>query len=250
MADGTPQQDWTTAEQRLLRDAYTRGGIAEAAKALPHRSLSALRSRAVVLRLHSPISPLDPARQAHMDRLRAAIRETYEKGIKWGDIKKLCERFECTRALVYQQVQRMGLSPVQLKAPAWTRAELELLEETAHLGINAAAGRFKRAGFKRSAQAIQVQRSRNQIDARTAQDDEGMRSTTALAELLGVSAMTITAWIKLGLKAELRGQPGAGRYLIRDDDLRRFIAAHPLRVNLTRIPHAARAWFVSMLSGL
>jgi hypothetical protein len=260
MADGTPTTTpvpaparpnrWTTTESAKLRASFPTGGIAAARAALPHRSDLALRAQASRLGLRSPISPKDPARAAYIERLRAAIREVYDRGLKWGDIKALCERFDCNRMLIYQHMLRMGLQPVQLKAKPWTPAELELLEETAHLGINAAERRFRKSGFKRSRAAIMVQRTRNDVSAQTAKDDHGLRTTGALGTLLGVTDATIRGWLRMGLKAERRGTAEGCHYLIRDADLRRWIVDHPLRVNLNRIPEASRPWFVTMLAGL
>lgn len=243
------QKEWTTGEIARLSKTYPVGGIEAARAAVPGRSDMAIRQQAYRLGLQSPHAPEDPARLARLARLDADIRSTYEKGLKWGDIKRICERQGVSRALVYARVRELGLPPVQIKGKAWSDEELALLEETAHLAVHTAHKRFARAGFRRSPHAIQVKRSRRDMCIRTAKEDRGLRTTSDLAELLGVSDQTIRTWVREGLRAELRGTSQGGHYLVKEADLRRWIIDHPLRINLVRIPYAAHPWFITMLAG-
>lgn len=241
---------WTGPEMKALREAYLRGGLPEARKALPHRSDSALRGRANQMGLRSPVANTHPDRQRLAEQVDEALRALYSRGIQWGDLRTLCETHQVNRAYVARRVQHLGLPVVQLKGKPWSKAERELLHETAHMTVQRAAGRFRMGGFKRTPGAIQQERSRQSLRVRTEADAVGLRSTTQLGELLGVVDQTVRSWITLGLKAERRGSAASCTYLVRDADLRKFIAAHPLRVHLNRIPGHARTWFVTMLSGL
>jgi len=244
MADGaiTP---WTTREESTLRAAYRAGGASAARAALPGRTDQAVRMRAHTLGLTAPVN--SPDAQRKREAVDADIRRAYEGGLAWGALRDIVEKHGVNRSYIYRRAAALGFQPVQLRAAAWTDAEIDLLHDTAHMGVNRAAAAFKAKGYQRTAGAIQRMRGQQSLCMRVAGESAGIRTTPQLAELLGVTDQTIRDWIRrCGLRAEDRGTA----YRVSDRDLRRWIAGRPLRINLSRIPAAAVPWFITMLSGL
>lgn len=143
------------------------------------------------------------------------------------------------------------LLPGRSYAAIFTKEELQLLVDTAHLSPKVAAARFKKHGFVRSETGIHVKRKRLKVKP----SDNGYYNASQLAMLLGVDPSTVANWCERGwLKAKRRGtnrtQPqGGDQWWIREADVRTFAVHHPMRIDHRKLPPSSWAWFVELLVG-
>lgn len=252
-ASSVPLRHWTTRELAVLDEHYRRGGLDAAREALPHRTPAAIYQKAtgkLGIKLgRRNVRGAWWIKNAAIDEL---LREAYARPAGEQDLNALAKRVDRPRWWLSKRALALGFKAPRFAEPDWTQEEITLLHETAHVTPTCAARKFKARGFARSETAIVVKRKRESCRP----SDNGYYTATQLAELLGIRcAKTITRAIIAGdLVAERRGttrtdSQGGDHWWIRERDLRAYIVAHPLRIDLRKIPAASATWFIGLLAG-
>ena len=181
------------------------------------------------------------------DRIDAVIREVYRRRLeendrgatRWAQKKTGWPKF-----MIARRGAELGLA--RTKEPNWSPPELAVLEETAHLGVEAVQKRLGKRGFARSRTAILLKRKRLKLTAHL----DGY-SGNALAELFGVDNHRVYRWIADGmLAAERRGtdrshKQGGDTYWIRREDVHAFVMQHPDEYDLRKVE---KWWFLSLIT--
>lgn len=248
-----PYRPWTTRELTLLDQHYRRGGLEAARAALPHRTPGAIYQKAVLkLGIRLGRRNVRGAWWTQSDQIDALLREVFERPAGRQALTALAKRVDRPRWWLSRRALALGLKAPRFADPDWSEAEIELLAQTAHLSPRVAQRKFAAAGFRRSEAAVIVKRKRE----RCRPSDNGYYTATQLAELLGIGcAKTITRAIRAGeLRASPRGtartsQQGGDHWWIREQDLRAYIVAHPMRIDLRKVPVASTSWFIQLLTG-
>lgn len=238
------RQFWKTNELAALREHYPQGGINACEPHLPGRTRTSIYQRAQMLGLSSPRQkvlvrqswPHDP----HIDQ---QIRFAHQQPPKKGGVEKLARLVGRPTWWVSKRARELGLVTPRFREPAWSDAELAIVEATRELSSEATQRALARAGFKRTITAVVVKRKRLGIHV---PERVGLYSTGEIADLLGYERSTVIRWIRLGY---LRARNTDAGHFADDASLRRFLIEHPLQVDLRRLPMANRPWFVQMLAG-
>lgn len=182
------------------------------------------------------------------EQIDAIIREAYRRRLeekdrqatRWAQRETGWPKF-----MIVRRGAELGLA--RTKEPNWSPAELAILEETAHLGVEAVRRKLAQAGFGRSRTGILLKRRRLKLTACL----HGY-SGNALAALFGVDNHKIYRWIEDGvLVAERRGtdrtsKQGGDTYWIRREDTYAFLLNHPDEYDLRKVE---KWWFLSLITG-
>lgn len=240
---------WTTDELRTLAAYYPPGGVAACIPQLPGRSQEAIYQRAARLKLKTGRPRGDRNVWPHSEDKDARITALYTGTRGVGDVVALARELGVPRWYISKRATELGLV-VPHRSDFWSQEELDLLEATSHMLPECARRRFAKTGFKRSASAIKLRRRMDQVKA----SDNGYHSARQVAQLLGVDDKTVARWISAGLRAKRRGtartpEQGGDPYWIQEKDLRAYAIAHPLRIDLAKIPAASRPWFIGVIAG-
>lgn len=240
---------WTTKELGILRQVYPDGGVAACLPLLPGRTQEAIYQRAQRLQLKTSKPRGERKSWPHSPEKDERIRALYAGPRDPGDVVALARELGVPRWYVSKRATELGLV-VPNQSETWSQAELDLLEATSHMLPECARRKFAKAGFKRSASAIKLRRSIDQVKA----SDNGYHSARQVAQLFGIDDKTVARWISMGLRARRRGtartpEQGGDQWLVQEKDLRAFAIAHPLRIDLAKIPAASRPWFIGVLTG-
>jgi hypothetical protein len=181
------------------------------------------------------------------DRIDTIIREVYRRRLeendrqatRWAQLETGWPKF-----MIARRGAELGLA--RTKEPNWSPPELAILEETAHLGVEAVRKRLAKLGFARSRTAILLKRKRLKLTAHL----DGY-SGNALAELFGVDNHRIYRWITDGiLVAERCGtdrshRQGGDTYWIRRQEVHTFAMNHPDEYDLRKVE---KWWFLSLIT--
>lgn len=259
MADGSlhpgkiapSREPWTTREIRILREAYPAGGINAVILQLPQRSRTAIYQHAHALGLRCAERPLVRESWTLEPGMDAVITSAHQRPMQRGDVVALAKRLARPVWWVSRRARQLGLTTPRFREAPWDAAEVALLRVTRNHTTESAQRVFKRAGFTRTATAIQVQRKRREVQRDPSED----YTAREVSRLLGHDDSTVGRWIRMGLlKAKHDPQhkltaAGHAPYVVTDKALRQFIIQHPIRIDLRKIPAAHTPWFVDLLAG-
>lgn len=229
---------WQSAEvERLERLSAESAGVEQLLKELPGRSLDAIYKKAVELRFVLPGARRPAAAWKSDDATDELIRLAYADGTR-GAVSELASRLGVDRWRISKRATELNLASARLKDSAWSRAELQILEDLCEQGPAAVHRELRREGFERSPAAVATMVSEH-LRRRERTDAWSARS---VAELMGVDPHTVLRWITHGsLKARQEG----GQWLITRAALRQWVVEHPQAVDLRRI--VDKFWFIDML---
>lgn len=239
---------WTTAEVKILREHYEKpNGPELCADLLPHRALKSIYQQARRHGLKAAGIQLNRKRYTTDEFIDAAIIKAYQGTPDAGAITALSKRIMRPRRWIYDRALKLGVVQPRIKESAWTKEELELLEQHAHKAPQVIARIFRTKGYKRTPTAIMVKRKRLQLDTR----DYDHYTAREVGRLMGVDGKTVTRWIELyGLPAKRRGtrrtegQHG-DEWRISVHALRSWIAHNAAHVDLRKVD---RFWFIDLLT--
>lgn len=252
-----PWRAWRTSEVSTLEVHYATLGPAGCAALLPGRTYQAIAIRARKLGLLAPRPVTQPGgpkrlrrKWAHLftEEFDARVRALYQQPPQRGLVRATAAALGVPRDVLFARARTLGLMVPRLKEPAWTQAEERLLEEHAHMEPRHVQQIFKRAGFIRSATAIDVRRRRLKLD----KTDPDHMTARQLGNLMGVDGSTVVSWIRThGLKAGMQGtartdRQGGDHYRIALKDLRAWMRDHPRLVDLRKVD---RYWFLEVALG-
>lgn len=242
---------WTTREIRVLRDTYPAGGINAVIVQLPRRSRTAIYQHAHALGLRCEGQPLVRESWTLEPGMDEVITTAHQRPMQRGDVVALAKRLARPVWWVSRRARDLGLTTPRFREAPWSVAEVTLLRDTRNHTPASAQRVFKRAGYERTATAIQVQRKRREVHRDPSED----HTSRDVARLLGHDDSTVSRWIRMGLltaKHDPRHKPSAAGnapYVVTDKSLRQFIIQHPIRIDLRKIPAAHTPWFVDLLAG-
>jgi len=182
------------------------------------------------------------------------IRELYQdevgmKAVKYsGPMKALAKEIGIPRWRVSKRAVELGVLPFKKKEPNWCPKELEILEHLSYRTAPTVQKYLKKAGYRRSLQAVVLQRKRKRYTRRSMDP----YTATELAECFGIDVHAIVRWVHRGwLKAMRRGtartrRQGGDEWLFRDQWIRNFILNY---VDVIDFRKADKYWMVDMLVG-
>lgn len=233
---------WTTTEIKLLKEHYPSGGYRACVKAGLQRSRYGTKCKCKKLGLSAPSHIRYPPDEFTDNQILAHYRAPPRR----GNLSALAKRIDRPRKWIAWRARQLGVLTPRRVDKIWSDDEIELLEENAHCVPDVLYQIFKRAGYRRSATAIMVQRRKLRL-----RYADGCYSGESLAELLGVDGKTVTNWITRGwLKASKRGTRLArhdrDHWVITDDEVRRFVRNYTAHVDIRRVD---KFWFVDLLTG-
>lgn len=236
---------WTTVEISTVRREYAIGGVRQAAKALPHRSESAIRAQVARYAMDPP--PERPKRKfpgkiessPEVDALIVAAHRENMPGWKG----RLAQSLGRSPTWVKTRAEKIGLQSTFKREPVWSFGELDIVKESASLQLEAIVDRLRRAGYRRSAGAIKRQISLNGFD----RDNPDVWSGADLARLMGVSGSMVYKWMDVyGLKNTVgKGETKPHRNVTRAD-LRRWVRTNNDLVDLRKVD---QVWFKDVMWG-
>lgn len=240
---------WTDAERAVIRNHYAKHGAQACRAALPGRSLASIRREANALGIRWRNKPFKQRLGTRADH-DALIAQHYANAQPRGAGKALARRIGRPAWYISHRAAELGLRERAEKGQEWSEAELELLDEHAHLSPQQIQKHLARAGYKRTQMAITVRRGRLRIGIGTARELAGLYNAAQLALLLGVERSAPARWIRTGLlTAKRRGTARAeeiDQYDITRTNIRKFITQNPDRIDLRRVN---KLWFIEVLGG-
>jgi hypothetical protein len=181
------------------------------------------------------------------DQIDQLIRELYlnRPDVKTRPgIRLLAKKVNIPHWALKRRARDLGLA--RTKELPWSEPELEILARYAWMSDERLRLKLKAAGHTRTATAIHLKLRRMAF-----KKDGGFYSANSLAQALGIDPHAVTRWINRGdLKAKprgtARGQAQNGDiYLIREKDVRRFILAHPIDIDLRKVD---QLWFLDLIT--
>ncbi len=238
-------QPWRTIEDRILREHYPRLGPTGCVPLLSGRTALAIYQRA-----HAKLGLATQSRLTYKstEQIDKLIADTYHNRTDKGAVSALAKRIGFPLWWVTRRARNLGLVVPRFKEADWSTTETDLLHKHAHKAPEVIRRIFLKHGFRRSATAIIVKRKREHLDIH----DPERYTATQLSHLMGVDAKVVIRWISHGLlEATRRGsqrtpQQGGDMYCIHNLDLRRFIFANPVCVDLRKVD---RYWFLDLMRG-
>lgn len=238
-----PRSFWTVPELSVVREHYPEGGINACEPLLPGRSRASIYQKAGELGVRSNRIKVKVRRSypkdAHVDE---QIRFAHQSVPTKGYMQTLAERVGRPRWWVSKRARELGLTTPRFMEPAWSDEELAIVERTAKLTPSGSQKALERAGFHRSVTAVVVKRKRLDI---TIPKPAGVYCPNSLGALLGYDPKTPIRWIRTG---QLRAVEKDGVFVIREADIRAFLLAHPMQVDLRKLPLLNRPWLYEVLT--
>ncbi len=235
-----PERFWTEDEIVILqRDYETKGPVACQIQ-MPRHNLRTIYQRAQSLGLRAP-------RQKKPGQLRQrhTLTQDQEDEIKrrWpllkgrGAVMALADDMGIPRWVVSKRATALGLAIPHQKEPAWSAAELQLLDKVPLHSPTTAARIFQEHGFHRTPTSIIVKSKRLGMSRRYTET----LSATQVAEILGIDSKTATLYcIDGSLKATRRDtkrgpQQGGHPWSITPADLRQFVLDNLERIDIRKV---------------
>lgn len=235
---------WLMPEITLLKKSYPDEGPIATANKLPGRTPGAVKLKANKLGLKAPKNlSAKPGTPIHstpeIDGMIRLAHRTAEPG--WQG--RLSEQIGHSAAWISKQCARLGLQSKFVRAPAWSKEELSLLEEHAHLKPATIARKLRTAGFIRSEGAIVRQISFQGYD----RHDPDTWTLKELSNLMGVSTHVTTKWVDTYGLHHTRGN-GTTRphHHITRTELRRWIKLNSDLIDLRKVD---QVWFKDVMWG-
>lgn len=243
---------WTDADDLVMRQYYPSGGYLACAAHLPSnkRSRAQIFARAHKLGLHSEKRIGGPKQRIQVPAdIDDKIREAWPNldGKKRGAVDALARELGVPDWWLSKRAVKLGLAMPYKKEPPWTAAETALLSQVPLHDPRRASQIFHQHGFPRTPAAIMVRAKRIGLSRRFR---EGLSAHQA-AEIIGVDSKTLGTYCAAGeLKASRRAdnrlpQQGGARWVIKPEDLRRYVLDNLERVDLRRVEKFA---FVKLLT--
>lgn len=175
------------------------------------------------------------------DYIDNAIRRAYLSG-EYGALKRLEKQIDRPYNWIRYRARVLGVrSMSRWRSEKWTRLEDELLEKSAHLSTSTIWRRFKRAGYQRTANAIEWRIRQLALD----RSDPNILSSTEFAQIMGVCRDTVARWVRQGLlKSKKIDRRICTRRTVRDDsgyiyiavgDAKAFIRDFPQHIDLRKV---------------
>jgi len=183
----------------------------------------------------------------YTNQIDQLIRECYlgrRTDRKLPTIQLVAKKVGIPHWALKKRARELGLA--RTKEPPWSEPELEVLARFAWMCDERLRLKLKAAGYTRTATAIHLKLKRMAF-----KDGTGFYSANSLAQALGIDPHAVTRWISSGhLKATFRGTARGERqkgdiYLIRENDVRRFVVEHPSDIDLRKVD---QLWFLDMLT--
>lgn len=177
------------------------------------------------------------------------IREAYEKLRKYGNrraLPVLRSKLGWPKHVIDKRGRELGLA--RTKEKPWSSEEKVLLEKWAHLSLKRISLKLRRSGFSRTETAIKLKLTRMLLT----KDTLGYYNPTKIALAMGIDRHKVMGWIRRGwLRAEKKGtartvQQGGDIYLVRTQELTRFLLNHPDEYELGPVE---KFWFLDAISG-
>lgn len=242
---------WTTKEEAILHEHYSKpGGVERCVALLLGRTRGAIMQHGGhVLGLRAHLQPKDRKHYAGSEHIDQAIRFVYQNNASKGAIRELAAKIDRPRWWVSKRAASLGLAVPRYKDAPWSPAETGILEENCSRHPKSIRAALKRAGFSRTETAIIVKRKRLHLETK----DPNVYTATDLGNLMGVDRGTVTHWIeRFGLPARRKPTDrteaqGGDPYQITRRALRLWIGENAARVDLRKVD---RFWFIDLLIGL
>lgn len=173
------------------------------------------------------------------------IRRTFRTSTGNGEVRELARSLGIPRWRISRWALELGVRERLAKEPDWSPAELAILERFSHQCLQRIQLRLKKAGYKRSENAILLKKKRMRFHP----SDNGY-SANSLAGCFNVDPKVVTRWIEAGyLKAERRGTArqecqGGDMWWISPRAVRDFVHEN---VGLIDIRKVDKFWFVDLM---
>lgn len=188
------------------------------------------------------------------EEMDARLREIYafrfgskERPAGLPGPKEYARSLDLPEFVMTRRAQELGLSFT--KEPAWTPAELKLLEQYGYRTPKNLRRLFKQHGFDRTETSIGLMRKRRAVHKASP-----YFSMNAVAVLFGVDGHLVKRWLTRGwLKFIMKGKPNDPKaetlcgdtHLIHKDWIFDFIAEHPDAFNLKNVD---QLWFLHVVT--
>ena len=222
---------WTLEEMEALREAWPKGGMKEARKALPHRAEDALRGKAFALGLRTRDHKAYE-NYGQSDFVDAAIKRAYSSGRP--GLADLSRRVNRPVGWLKWRAGVLGVRRQLAGGGAlWTADEDAILTACSDAGMSVTAmqSRLKKAGFARSVSAVSCRLIT--LDLGFSREWWTARN---VAQVFGIDDHAVIRWIQKGLLRATRKAGNSNRdpdperlamYAIRPDDVRKFMVENP-----------------------
>jgi hypothetical protein len=237
-----PRPHWSADELALLTKHYPLVGARGCVALIKGRDANGIYAKARQLKLQAPRIKNPRREYPPCDRVDAAIRHVASTGNKRGDWLKLEKRFQRPRDYFSRRARQLGVTAAVFERN-WHADEVALLRETSELRAAEAAAAFKRRGYKRTVHAIIRKRHLLKIDTTR----YSRYSASEMAEMFGVPPVTILRAIDAG-ELTAKREKASGYFIVTDANVRAFLIAHPLRLDLRRMPPANVPWLIDLLT--
>lgn len=236
----TKPKPWTFEENEIVRINYPKGGAVLCLKYLPGRTHDAVKFKAKTLRVKAPTCIREHrGKWDSNETIDAEIRKVYSSAPTKNSVRDLASRIFRPRWWVARRAAQLGVS-VLLREPAWSEAEIMILDFHVHSSIAKIQKALSKAGYSRSRASIMSKRVKLELISR---NEPGVYNSAQLAEFMGVHPTTvINKWIKKGM---LRAKFDGNVYRIRDPDIRDFIINFTAQFDIRRVD---KFWFVDVLA--
>lgn len=241
---------WTTKELATLRAIYPTSGLPGCIEALPGRTSRAIYGMAGTLKLLAPVTERRGApyqRWTTTPHIDAAIVRTYQTNPTKGAVKQLGHSINRPRSWIRARATQLGCAVPRFKEPPWSDKEKEIVATHATKSPEIIARILVRAGHKRTATAVAVQRKRLGISS----IDPDNYTARGVGTLMGVDGKTVLGWIEKGwLQASRRGTDrvaiqGGDMWLIRPAAVRAFVIDNVAAVDIRKCD---KFWLVDLLA--
>ena len=162
-------------------------------------------------------------------------------------VKQYAAQLGWPKHALIQRARKLELSRKYGPERIWSEQEISVVEGNSWKSPERIAAILRRAGFQRSATAINLKQKRLHIPRRSGD----VLSAYGLAQLMGIDSHIVTRWIRTGaLRAQYRGtlrtpQQGGDSYVIWPADVRKFIVANPVGFDLRKVEPL---WFIDLLT--
>jgi len=245
---------FSEAEIAIIRARYPKEGAAPLVEVLgrPRRSIIA-KAGSLGLRCEKARNPPMPHVHPWTPEQDGQLRAGWPKvQSRQTTAARLAKKMGLTVHQVRYRAAFLGLRALRYGFEPWSETEDELLGQYAHLPLNRLQKKLRSAGFRRTETAIANRRHRIGV---MVHGNGQYYSAHELAQLMGISTITVLRWIRLGwLKASPRGDSiaehgGPGdRWNIHAGNVYRLITLHTAQI-AQHLASADKVWLVDLLAG-
>jgi hypothetical protein len=182
----------------------------------------------------------------------ARIVELYTPPYILGAISTQAQIWQCRTDKLTKRARQLGLKPISNKNPVrrWTAPEIILLRKMPHLTHEEASRALRRAGYRRTPDAVDGFRFRDGWRMKVERDETIVGYTAeGLAHILNVDPRTVQRWIRLKfLKAAKEGGNDETRvayYRIQPKNIQDFLKESIHYIDLSKID---KYWLIDILT--